>query len=252
MDQPAEESGASHDREAEAVAAEAVAAETVARPRGTAGTRAAAAELPSSSAIGPWRLFAIWAGIGLQSFGGGASTTLLIQRTFIERRGWLTLDEFTRLWNLCLLTPGINLIAVTVLIGKRLGGVRGIVASAAGLLVPSATITCLLAALFVQVAHLAAVQAIVRGVVPATAGIMGMVMLNFARPLAQRRRTARPAFRWGAGPLAAAVALTIIAGNVSAVLVVLAAVLVGILFFSPHRPAQSHAEGTSERTGNIS
>src|SRR5690348_16560303 len=30
---------------------------------------------------GKWQLFRIWAGIGLQSFGGGASTTFLIQRT---------------------------------------------------------------------------------------------------------------------------------------------------------------------------
>ena len=28
---------------------------------------------------GPWRLFRLWAGIGFQSFGGGASTQFLIQ-----------------------------------------------------------------------------------------------------------------------------------------------------------------------------
>jgi chromate transporter len=32
---------------------------------------------------GVWQLFGIWTRIGLQSFGGGASTTLLIQRVFI-------------------------------------------------------------------------------------------------------------------------------------------------------------------------
>ncbi|HEU5347651.1 MAG TPA: chromate transporter, partial [Ktedonobacterales bacterium] len=126
------------------------------------------AQEPGPSA---WRLFGIWAGIGLQSFGGGASTTLLIQRTFIERRRWLTMEEFTHLWGLCLLTPGINLIAVTALIGKQLGGVRGIVASVAGLLLPSATITMLLAALFLRVEHVAVVQQVLRGIVPATAGI---------------------------------------------------------------------------------
>src|SRR3989442_15809462 len=91
-----------------------------------------------------WQLFRIWASIGLQSFGGGASTTLLIQRAFIEKYKWLSMEEFAHLWNLCILTPGINLVALTVLIGKKLAGTPGIAASLAGLLLPSAIITCLL------------------------------------------------------------------------------------------------------------
>jgi chromate transporter len=43
---------------------------------------------------GKWHLFRIWASIGLQSFGGGASTTFLIQRAFIERHQWLSMEEF--------------------------------------------------------------------------------------------------------------------------------------------------------------
>ncbi len=64
---------------------------------------------------GKWQLFRIWASIGLQSFGGGASTTFLIQRAFIEKHKWLSMEEFTYLWNLCILTPGINLVALTVI-----------------------------------------------------------------------------------------------------------------------------------------
>src|SRR5436309_10717278 len=100
---------------------------------------------PKDPRPGTWKLFRIWTGVGLQSFGGGASTTLLIQRAFIEKHRWLSIEEFTHLWNLCILTPGINLVALTVLIGKKLGGTRGIIASLAGMLLPSAAITCLLA-----------------------------------------------------------------------------------------------------------
>src|SRR2546423_3708850 len=106
-----------------------------------------------------WLLFRIWASVGLQSFGGGASTTFLIQRAFIEKHRWLSMEEFMYFWNLCVLTPGINLVALTVLIGKKLGGVWGIVVSLAGLLLPSAAITCLFAATFLQVENDAAVQA---------------------------------------------------------------------------------------------
>ena len=131
---------------------------------------------------GARRLFLIWAAIGLQSFGGGASTILLIQREFVEKRGWMTMEEFAHYWNLCLFAPGINLVALTILIGRRLGGTPGIFSSLAGMLIPSATITCLIAAGFKQVEHSHITQAVLKGVIPATGGIMLLVGVNFARP----------------------------------------------------------------------
>lgn len=193
-------------------------------------TKTIVAHAPSPSA---WRLMGIWTGIGLQSFGGGASTTLLIQRTFIERLGWLSLEEFTRLWSLCLLTPGINLVAVTALIGKKLAGKSGVVASLAGLLLPSATITCLMAAGFVRIEHIAAVQAALHGIVPATAGIMAVVTVNFARPLVEARSTLGWRFVWISAALAVIFAVAIIAWNVPAIAMVLCAAVFGTLFFAP-------------------
>ncbi len=92
------------------------------------------------------------------------------------------MEEFTGLWNLCVFTPGINLLALTILIGRKLAGVRGIAASLVGLLLPSAMITCLLAAGFKLVQNNPIVQAALRGVIPATAGIMLLVGVRFAQP----------------------------------------------------------------------
>ena len=185
---------------------------------------------------GKWLLFRIWASVGLQSFGGGASTTFLIQRAFIEKYHWLTMEEFLRLWNLCILTPGINLIAVTVLIGKKLGGTGGIVVSLAGMLLPSATITCLLAALFLQIEHFAAVQAVLQGVIPATGGIMLLVGLNFAQPLIRKSSKIGVPYLLASGGVMLACALAIIFLKLSVVFVILGAVLLGALFFSPRKP----------------
>ncbi len=137
---------------------------------------------------GAWSLLAIWATIGLQSFGGGASTLLLIRRAFVEKRDWVEVEEFAHFWNLCQFTPGINLLALTILIGRKLAGARGIVASLAGLLVPSAIATCLLAAGFQSIHHSSAVHDILRGVLPATAGVMASVGLDFMRPPLKRAR----------------------------------------------------------------
>jgi chromate transporter len=195
---------------------------------------------------GKWRLFRIWASIGLQSFGGGASTTLLIQRAFIEKHTWLSMEEFAHLWNLCILTPGINLVALTVLIGKKLGGTWGIVVSLAGLLLPSATITCLLAALFIQIEHIAAVQAIFRGVVPATGGIMLVVGLNFALPLIKKGYKEGYIYLLVSSVLLIACALAIIFLKLSVIIVILAAASLGTLFFSSRSAPPHHEEETGE------
>jgi chromate transporter len=205
-----------------------------------------------SAKIAPstWLLFRIWASIGLQSFGGGASTTFLIQRAFIERYRWITMEDFQRLWNLCLLTPGINLVALTILLGKKLGGAWGIVASLTGMLVPSAAITCLLAAIFLQIEHIAAVQAVLRGIVPATGGIMLLVGLNFALPLIRNGSKEGVRVLLAYAVLTLASMLAIIVLNLSVIVVVLGAVLLGILFFSPRPAAPEQAEGEQGEQGD--
>lgn len=185
---------------------------------------------------GTWKLFRLWATIGLQSFGGGASTTFLIQRTFTEKYTWLTMEDITRFWSLCILTPGINLIALTVLIGRKLGGTWGIVASLAGLLLPSAIITCLLTALFTQIEHVAAVQAVLRGVIPATGAIMLLVGVNFALPIFRRSYKEGIFYLTGSIVVILACFLAVILLKLSVIAVILGAVLLGALFFAP-RPS---------------
>ena len=183
-----------------------------------------------------WQLFRIWASVGPQSFGGGASTTLLIQRAFIEKHNWLSIEEFTDLWNLCVITPGINLVALTVLIGRKLGGVWGIVVSLAGLLLPSATITCLLAATFKQIENQAVVQAVLRGVIPATGAIMLLVGWNFALPIIRRGHKEGVLYLLGSSVVIIACALAIILLKISVIIIIPGAAFLGGLFFSP-KPA---------------
>ena len=143
------------------------------------------------------------------------------------------MEDITRFWSLCILTPGINLVALTVLIGRKLGGTWGIVASLAGLLLPSAIITCLLTALFTQIEHVAAVQAILRGVIPATGALMLLVGLNFALPIFRRSYKEGIFYLTGSIVVILACFLAIILLKLSVVAVILGAVILGALFFAP-------------------
>src|SRR5579884_3894928 len=131
-------------------------------------------------------LFLVWCKISIQSFGGGSSTLLLMRREFVDKHQWFTAEEYTGFWSLSQLSPGIILVAMSILMGRRLAGAAGIAASLVGILLPSATITALLTACFALIQTLRPVQAMVQGVLPATAGIMLALSIQFAHPLLQQ------------------------------------------------------------------
>jgi len=171
---------------------------------------------PEQGIASPRILFAVWLAIGLQSFGGGSATLALVRRTFIDRYASITDAEFVRDWAICQIAPGINLIAMTALIGKRIAGAPGVVASVLGLLLPSVTVTALISAAYVHIRSLPMLQAALRGIIPATVGLgiaTGWQML--APSLSVSRRS---------GPFAVAVAIVLLSTSASAV---------GLFHFSP-------------------
>jgi chromate transporter len=125
-------------------------------------------------------LFRVWLGIGIQSFGGGTTTMTLIRRNAVDIHGWISDEQFNRDWALCQMTPGINLIALTVLVGRQAAGLRGAAICLAGLLLPSAFLTALITAGFVQIRDLPSVQGALRGVLPATVGLGLMTACQMA------------------------------------------------------------------------
>lgn len=202
---------------------------------------------------GVWQLFRIWTSIGLQSFGGGSSTIFQIQQEFIEKHGWMTMEDFSLFWNLCLFTPGINIIALTILIGRKLGGIPGIAASLIGLLLPSATITCLLAVGFKLIENRPEVQAILRGVIPATAGVMFVVATRFAHPLLTQARKEGWARSVACAIIVLACATALIILKLSVILVLVCAAVTGAIIFTSWRtPHYALAESSPSPAPSIS
>ena len=125
----------------------------------------------------------VWFSLGAQSFGGGAATLALIRREVVDKYGWLTPDEFTRDWALCQVSPGINLLGITTLIGRRVLGIPGIVIALFGLLFPSCLITVLITAAYARVHNLAVVREALSGIIPATVGIGLILAYQLGTPL---------------------------------------------------------------------
>ena len=127
-------------------------------------------------------LFVDWLLIGIQSFGGGASAFSLIHQVAIKR-GWLSEEEFVRDWALVQISPGINLVKLTVMIGYSLMGWPGILACTSGLLLPSALVTVLMTAGFTTIRSVPWIQAIMKGIIPATVGLSMAMGLQMAQPI---------------------------------------------------------------------
>jgi chromate transporter len=139
-----------------------------------------------------WQFLWCWLQIGLQSFGGGAATLYLIRRATIEERHWISESEFTRCWAICQLTPGINLMAMTVLLGWRIRGWLGVFLSMFGLLLPSVSITIMLAAFYTSVREQPLVQQALQGIIPATVGLGFLLVLRLARPILKESKQEGP------------------------------------------------------------
>lgn len=138
-----------------------------------------------------WQLFRVWFQMGLQSFGGGMATLYMIRRAVVDQYGWLTAGEFARDWALCQAAPGINLICMTILIGRQVAGIPGALVAVFGLLLPSVAITITMTALYASFRDSTLLQSAIHGVVPATVGLGLLLSASMARPLlaASRRES---------------------------------------------------------------
>jgi len=135
-----------------------------------------------------WSLLRIWFFLGVQSFGGVMATLYLIRRAAVARYRWLTAEEFSRDWALCQAAPGINLLCMTILVGRQVAGLPGAVVAMVGLLLPSVSITIVMIALYADLRNLPVVKAALHGIVPATVGLGLLLTYNMAQPLVNASR----------------------------------------------------------------
>lgn len=98
--------------------------------------------------------------LALQGFGG---VLPVAQRELVEKRRWLTKEDFLAVLSLGQVLPGPNIVNMALIIGQRFLGWRGAVASLAGLLAAPTAIVLLLAALYGQLDRLPAVVGALRG-----------------------------------------------------------------------------------------
>lgn len=126
-----------------------------------------------------------------------------------------------RAWALAQISPGINLIKLTVLVGHGLRGWAGILAAVSGLLLPSGLVTVLMTAGYGAIREQPLVAAAMRGVLPATIGLSLAMSIQMARPIARLAHQEGPARLIAHLVILAGAALLMGSGTVSPVVLIL-------------------------------
>ena len=111
-----------------------------------------------------WSLFASMFKIGLFTFGGGYAMIGFLEREFVEKRGWLSHDEFMDLIVIAESTPGPIAINCATYIGYKVGKGSGAVAATLGMVLPSFGIIYLISLFFEQFLSIGWVASAFRGI----------------------------------------------------------------------------------------
>lgn len=82
------------------------------------------------------QLFISFVKIGAFTFGGGWAMISLIEREVVDKKGWLSREDFLDLLAVAQSLPGILAVNIAVVVGDKLRGLKGSVVAAAGTIVP--------------------------------------------------------------------------------------------------------------------
>ena len=128
-------------------------------------------------------LFFGFSEIALSGFGGVLPWARLV---IVERRQWLSSEEFTALLGFCQFLPGPNVVNLSVVIGARHHGAVGALVASLGMLAAPFVIVVCLGALYSHFGSVPAVQAALRGMSAVAAGLIIAMGLRMAADLRSR------------------------------------------------------------------
>lgn len=128
-----------------------------------------AAATPHNRPASKADLFFSFSILALQGFGG---VLAIVQRELVEKKRWLTQEEFLEDWAVAQILPGPNVVNLSLMIGDRYFGFAGGLVALAGMLTFPLLIVLVMAALFGGVADTGAAQGALRGMGAVAAGLI--------------------------------------------------------------------------------
>lgn len=118
--------------------------------------------------------------LALQGFGG---VLAVVQRELVEKKRWMTREEFVEEWAVAQIMPGPNVVNLSLMIGLRYFGVSGALAALAGILAAPLVVVLVLALLHAHYGAAPQVAGALRGMGAVAAGLIAATGLKLLSTL---------------------------------------------------------------------
>lgn len=129
----------------------------------------AAEPLPLHQPQSKTDLFLSFTWLALQGFGG---VLAIVQREMVEKKRWMTREQFVEDWAVAQIMPGPNVVNLSMMIGGRCFGLRGALAALSGMLLLPTLLVLVLVIAYGSVADTPAAQGALRGMGAVAAGLI--------------------------------------------------------------------------------
>ena len=146
-----------------------------------------AAQAPSKPTL--LELLSAFTQVSLAAFGGALPWS---RRMIVERKRWMTNDEFNETFALSQFLPGPNTINFSVVFGSRFGGAPGAAMALLGLVGPPLVVVLILGVLYERYGDIDTLGHILAGIASAAAGLLVASVGKMAAPMFMRK--------WNSGP----------------------------------------------------
>lgn len=137
------------------------------------------------------QLFLTYFKIGTFTLGGGYAMLPLIQREIVERKHWISEEEFVNMIALAQAAPGLIAVNSAIFIGWRCGGWKGVLGAVLGAVLPSFIIILSIAMIFSEWKNHPAVEAIFKGIRPAVVALIVAPLVGMAKREIVSKKAAR-------------------------------------------------------------
>ena len=128
-----------------------------------------------------WDSFKTFFKIGIFTLGGGYAMIPLIEEEVVNKKRWVSKEEFLDLIAIAQSCPGVFAINIAIFIGYKLRKIRGALATALGTALPSFLIILLIAMFFHRFQDNPVVASIFRGIRPAVVALIAVPTFNLAK-----------------------------------------------------------------------
>ena len=122
-----------------------------------------------------WSIFYSFLKIGAFTFGGGYAMIPLIEAEMIQKRGWLSREEFINQLTIAQSVPGPIALNTAVFVGYKTRGLKGALAALVGVIIPSFVIILLIATYFTDFKDNPTVAAAFKGMRPAVVALIAQL-----------------------------------------------------------------------------